>query len=44
MEKSEFFHEARRDLTGPLAGLRVLEAATTWRATLRGAAGDFGAT
>jgi len=30
MEKSEFFREARRDLPGPLAGLRVLEACTTW--------------
>ncbi len=30
MKKSEFFREARRDLLGPLAGLRVLEACTTW--------------
>ena len=30
MEKSEFYRNARRDLPGPLAGLRVLEATTTW--------------
>ncbi len=30
MEKADFFREARRDLTGPLAGVRVLEACTTW--------------
>lgn len=30
MNKSDFYREARRDLTGPLAGLRVLEACTTW--------------
>jgi formyl-CoA transferase len=29
MTKSEFFREARNDLTGPLAGVRVLEATTT---------------
>ena len=29
MEKAEFFSEARRDLAGPLAGVRVLEATTT---------------
>lgn len=30
MDKSDFYREARRDLPGPLAGLRVLEACTTW--------------
>ncbi len=30
MEKSEFFRRARRDLPGPLAGVRVIEATTTW--------------
>jgi formyl-CoA transferase len=30
MEKSEFYREARSDLTGPLAGVRVLEATTSW--------------
>ncbi len=29
MDKSEFYREARTDLTGPIAGLRVLEATTT---------------
>ncbi|MEX2205727.1 MAG: CoA transferase [Myxococcota bacterium] len=44
MEKAEFFREARSDLTGPLAGLRVLEAATTWAGPFCAALlGDFGA-
>ena len=44
MEKSEFFREARTDLTGPLAGLRVLEATTTWAGPFCAALlGDFGA-
>ncbi len=44
MEKLEFFAEARSDLTGPLAGLRVLEAATTWAGPFCAALlGDFGA-
>jgi formyl-CoA transferase len=30
MNKADFYREARRDLPGPLAGLRVLEACTTW--------------
>ena len=30
MEKSDFYREARSDLTGPLAGVRVLEATTSW--------------
>jgi formyl-CoA transferase len=30
MEKSDFYREARRDLTGPLSGVRVLEATTSW--------------
>jgi formyl-CoA transferase len=44
MEKDEFYAEARRDLTGPLAGLRVLEACTTWAGPMCAALlGDFGA-
>ncbi len=30
MDKAEFWREARRDLSGPLAGVRVLEATTSW--------------
>jgi formyl-CoA transferase len=30
MEKSEFFRDARSDIPGPLAGVRVLEATTSW--------------
>jgi len=30
MNKAEFYREARTDLPGPLAGVRVLEATTTW--------------
>ena len=30
MEKDDFYREARHDLPGPLSGLRVLEACTTW--------------
>src|SRR5258708_36872081 len=30
MKKSEFYRDARRDLTGPLDGIRVLEATTSW--------------
>ena len=30
MQKSAFFRGARRDITGPLAGIRVLEATTSW--------------
>jgi formyl-CoA transferase len=29
MTKPEFFSEARHDLSGPLAGIRVVEATTT---------------
>jgi crotonobetainyl-CoA:carnitine CoA-transferase CaiB-like acyl-CoA transferase len=36
MEKSEFYREARRDVAGPLAGLRVLEATTTWAGPMCG--------
>jgi formyl-CoA transferase len=30
MEKSEFYRNARRDLTGPLDGIRVIDATTSW--------------
>jgi crotonobetainyl-CoA:carnitine CoA-transferase CaiB-like acyl-CoA transferase len=44
MEKSEFFAEARNDLTGPLAGVRVVEATTTWAGPMAGCLlADYGA-
>ncbi len=36
MDKSEFYREARDDLTGPLEGVRVLEATTTWAGPMAG--------
>ena len=45
MEKSEFYSDARDDLTGPLAGVRVVEATTTWAGPMAGCMlADFGAT
>jgi len=44
MDKDAFFRGARRDLPGPLAGLVVLEATTTWAGPMCGCIlGDFGA-
>jgi formyl-CoA transferase len=44
VRKSEFYREARRDLTGPLAGVRVLETTTTWAGPMCGCLlADFGA-
>ena len=44
MRKSEFFAKARADLPGPLAGVRVVEATTTWAGPMCGCVlADLGA-
>jgi len=44
VKRDEFYAEARTDLSGPLAGVRVLEATTTWAGPMCGRLlGDFGA-
>jgi formyl-CoA transferase len=44
VRKSDFYREARRDLPGPLAGVRVLEATSTWAGPMCGCVlADFGA-
>ncbi|MEJ2086884.1 MAG: CoA transferase [Gammaproteobacteria bacterium] len=44
MDKSEFFKNARTDLTGPLAGVRVVETTTTWAGPMVGCVlADYGA-
>ena len=44
MKKTDFYLNSRTDLTGPLAGIRVLEATTTWAGPMCAAVlGDFGA-
>ncbi len=44
MDKAEFFANARTDLTGPLAGVRVVEATTTWAGPMAGCVlADYGA-
>jgi len=44
MRSAEFYREARRDLPGPLAGVRVVELTTTWAGPMCGCIlADFGA-
>ena len=44
MDKAEFYREARTDVPGPMAGVRVLEMATTWAGPMCGAIlADMGA-
>jgi len=44
VQKSEFYREARGDLPGPLAGVRVVELTTTWAGPMAGCIlADFGA-
>jgi crotonobetainyl-CoA:carnitine CoA-transferase CaiB-like acyl-CoA transferase len=44
MEKSAFYKNARDDLPGPLAGVTVVEATTTWAGPMTGCVlADFGA-
>lgn len=44
MEKSEFYANARKDISGPLQGVTVVEATTTWAGPMAGCIlADFGA-
>ena len=44
MKKQEFYRNARTDIPGPLAGVRVIEATTTWAGPMCAAVlADFGA-
>ena len=44
MKKSEFYAAARTDLPGPLAGVRLIEATTTWAGPMAGCIfADYGA-
>ena len=45
MDKAQFYANARTDLPGPLAGVVVVEATTTWAGPMAGCVlADFGAT
>ncbi len=45
MDKTTFYREARSDVPGPLAGIVVVEATTTWAGPMAGCVlADFGAT
>ncbi|MGR8948903.1 MAG: CaiB/BaiF CoA transferase family protein [Gammaproteobacteria bacterium] len=45
MEKSEFYKNARDDVPGPLAGVKVVESTTTWAGPMAGCIlADMGAT
>ena len=44
MKKETFFDEVRQDLPGPLSGVLVIEATTTWAGPMAGCIlADFGA-
>ena len=44
MKKEDFYRDARTDIDGPLAGVRVIEACTTWAGPMCAAVlADFGA-
>ena len=44
MDKAEFYRNARHDLTGPLAGVKVLEVTTSWAGPMAGCVlADLGA-
>lgn len=44
MDKVEFYAKSRSDLPGPLAGVRVIEATTTWAGPMACCVlADFGA-
>jgi crotonobetainyl-CoA:carnitine CoA-transferase CaiB-like acyl-CoA transferase len=44
VDKTDFYRDARRDLTGPLDGIVVVEATTTWAGPMAGCIlADFGA-
>lgn len=44
VDKAEFYRDARHDLTGPMAGVRVLEATTSWAGPMAGCVlADLGA-